>query len=73
MTNTVTFTFDSEYAEQADIIDYFCDYDDENEQLTIYVNDVDDALINGLNDEELCEFFGLESEFLIYTNRQDLL
>lgn len=73
MNNTVTFTMNSEYAEHADIIDYFCEYDDENRYLTVYVEDVDDILINNMKDDELCEFFGLESEFLVYTNRRDLL
>lgn len=73
MSNTVTFTMNSEYAEQADIIDYYCDYDDENQYLNVYVDDVDDVLINNMTDDELCEFYGLESEFLVYTNRRDLL
>ena len=71
--NTVTFTFNSEYAEQTDIIDYYCDVDDETGYLNVYVNDADDVLINNMTDDELCEFFGLESEFLVYTNRQDLV
>jgi hypothetical protein len=71
--NTVKFTFNQEYALSSDVFDYYCDYDDEDRHLNVYVDDVDDELINGMNDEDLCEFFGLDSEFLIYTNRQDLL
>ncbi len=71
--NTVKFTFNSEYAHTNDIIDYFCDYDDESNYLNVYVNDVDDVLINNMTDDELCGFVGLESEFLVYTNRRDLL
>ena len=71
--NTVTFTFNSQYAQQNDIFDYYCDVDDETGYLNVYVNDVDDVLINNMTDDELCEFFGLESEFLVYTNRRDLL
>ena len=71
--NTVKFTFNQEYVLSGDIIDYYCDYDEDERHLHVYVDDVDDELINGMNDEDLCEFFGLESEFLIYTNREDLL
>jgi len=33
----------------------------------VIVEDVDEALIESLNDTELAEFFGIESEFLIAT------
>ncbi len=71
--NTVKFTFNNEYASNNDIIDYWCDYDDEDHYLNVYVDNVDDVLINNLTDDELCEHYGLESEYLIYTNRSDLL
>ena len=71
--NTVKFTFSGEYAQIGDIIDYWCDYDDEERYLNVYVDDVDDVLINNLTDDELCEHYGLESEYLVYTNRSDLL
>ena len=71
--NTVKFTFNQEYALSNDTFDYYCDCDDETKQIHVYVDDVEDELINGMNDEDLCEFFGLESEFLIFTNREDLL
>ena len=38
----------------------------------IIVPDVDSALIDSLRDDELAEFFGIESEGLIYTNRGKL-
>ena len=69
--NTVKFTFSQEYALSNDIIDYYCDYDDESNYLNVYVDDVDDVLINDMNDEDLCEFFGLDSEYLIYSNRSE--
>jgi len=71
--NTVKFTFNQEYALTNDIFDYYSDYDDETNYLNVYVDDVDDVLINNMTDDELCEFFGLESEFLVYTNRSDYL
>ena len=69
--NTVVFTFDKKYAEINDIIDYWCDYDEDTQHLNVYVDDVDDVLINNTTDDELCEFFGLESEYLITCNRSD--
>ena len=69
--NTVVFTFDKRFAEVGDIIDYWCDYDEDTEHLNVHVDDVDDVLINNLTDDELCEFYGLESEFLITCNRRD--
>jgi len=70
--NTVKFTFSKEYAEEsAEPIDYFCDYDDEEQQINVYVDDVSDALVKDMNDDELCEHFGLDSEFLLYCNRSD--
>lgn len=71
--NTVKFTFNQDYALSNDVFNYYCDYDDESNYLNVYVDDVDDVLINNMTDDELCEFFGLDSEFLVYTNRSDYL
>ena len=71
--NTVKFTFTGEYAQIGDIIDYWCDYDDEERNLNVYVDDVDDVLINNLTDDELCEHYGLESEYLVSSTRRELL
>ena len=38
----------------------------------IIVPDVGSALVDNLQDDELAEFFGIESEGLIYTNRGEL-
>lgn len=35
----------------------------------IIVEEVDSVLIDSMQDDELAEFFGIESEGLIYTNR----
>ena len=37
--------------------------------ICIIVKDVDSTLIDTLRDEELAEFYGIDSEGLIYTNR----
>ena len=39
------------------------------DQVIVTVPNVDETLIESLQDDELAEFFGLESEGLIYTNR----
>lgn len=40
--------------------------------VVVIVPDVDSALIDSLRDDELAEFFGIDSEGLIYTNRGEL-
>ena len=42
------------------------------DQTIITVPNVDETLIESLQDDELAEFFGIESEGLIYTNRGEL-
>ena len=39
------------------------------DETIITVPNVDETLIESLRDDELAEFFGIESEGLIYTNR----
>ena len=72
---TVKFTFTSEFCDDNLITDYYIDVDDDDEGVlvNVYVDNVDDALINNLTDEELCEFCGLDSEYLIYSNRRDFI
>ena len=69
--NTVVFTFDERLRETHDTIDYWTDYDEDTGHINVYVDDVDDVLINNMTDDELCEFFGLRSSFLITCNRRD--
>ena len=59
----------SEFSLYNDIIDYYCDFDDENSHTNIYVDDVEDLLVNNLTDDELCEFFGIDAEFLVSVTR----
>ncbi len=40
--------------------------------VVVIVPDVDSSLIDSLRDDELAEFFGIDSEGLIYTNRSQL-
>ena len=39
------------------------------DEVIVTVPNVDETLIESLQDDELAEFFGIESEGLIYTNR----
>ena len=43
-----------------------------SDAVCIIVEDVDSALIDSLQDDELAEFFGIDREHLIYTNRGEL-
>ena len=72
--NAVTFHVDTEYAEDLDELDFGKgasirpdNYDPDVVLVTI--EDVDDVLVEGLNDGELAEFFGISEEGLIYTDR----
>lgn len=69
--NTVKFTFDQEYALSNDTFDYYCDCDEDTGHLHVYVDDVDDELVKSMNDEDLCEFFALDSEYLLCSNRAE--
>ena len=44
----------------------------EGDKVIVTVPNVDETLIESLQDDELAEFFGLESEGLIYTDRGEL-
>ena len=56
-----------------DIIDYWFDVNDDDGTMNVYVNDVDDVLINNMSDTELCEWFDLKSDYLIDTNTKELI
>jgi len=70
--DTLIFTFSNEYCSCTDIIDYYCDVDDETGYLNVYVNDYEEDLLK-LADEDLCEFYGLDPEFLVHSNRSTLI
>ena len=65
-TFTVKFYIDSECFDPEDTT-----YSHEivGDEVIVTVPNVDETLIESLQDDELAEFFGLESEGLIYTNR----
>ena len=67
---TLILTFSPQFAEQNDIIDYFMDVDDETNNIYVHVDDVDDVLVNNLTNDELCEFFGMDSTYLLTSNRE---
>ena len=69
--NTLIFTFAPQFASQNDIIDYYIDVDDETRNVYVHVDDVDDVLVNNMSNDELCEFFGLDSLYLLTSNRSE--
>jgi hypothetical protein len=52
------------YLEYGIITEYFPQDDDTYQ---VIIKDVDESLIESLNPDDLAEFFGIESEFLIAT------
>ena len=54
-----------EYLEDGVITEYFPL--DENRVYEVIIKDVDESLIESLNPDDLCEFFGIDSEFVIAT------
>ena len=63
-TETVKFTFTEEYGKRNDIIDYYCEIIDDTKELNVIVNDVSDYTLSSMNEKELCEFYGMRSEYL---------
>ena len=51
-----------EYLEDGIITEYF---PDEDGMYQVIIKDVDETLIESLNPDDLAEFFGIESEFVI--------
>ena len=39
----------------------------------VKIKDVDDALIQGMTENDLVEWFGIDSEFVVSTNLEDLM
>jgi hypothetical protein len=54
-----------EYLEDGIIYEYFSQ--DENRMYQVIIKNVDETLIESMNPDDLVEFFGIESEFLIAT------
>lgn len=54
-----------EYLEDGIIAEYFPV--DENRMYQVIIKDVDESLIESLNPDDLCEFLGIDSEFVIAT------
>ena len=54
-----------EYLEDGVITEYFPV--DENRMYQVIIKDVDESLIESLNPDDLCEFLGIDSEFVIAT------
>ena len=74
-TGFVEFHFDREYS-LAQILDAVAECDHESkvtpnlhDNIVVEFSGVAEELIEGMQDDDLCEFFGLETEFLIYTHR----
>lgn len=54
-----------EYLDAGVINEYFPV--DENRMYQVIIKDVDESVIESLNPDELCEFLGIDSEFVIAT------
>ena len=54
-----------EYLEDGVISEYFPI--DENSMYQVIIKDVDEDLLESLNPDDLCEFLGIDSEFVIAT------
>ena len=54
-----------EYLDVGIITEYFPI--DENRMYQVILKDVDESLIESLNPDDLCEFLGIDSEFVIAT------
>lgn len=72
--NTIKLTFKAEYAQDFEgLHNYYSEVEEDEESalLQVYVNDVEEELLEKLTDNELCEFAGLEPEHLLSINRHD--
>ncbi len=45
------------------------DEDDDCGSISVFAYDVDEDAIDGLCDEDLCEFLGMDTDHLLYINR----
>lgn len=68
--DTLIFTFSPMFASQNDVIDYWIDVDDESRNVYVHVDDVDHVLVNNMSNDELCSFFGMDTTYLLTTNRE---
>jgi hypothetical protein len=69
-TFTVVFHVDSAYVLDMEDLDYKMHSSAEDPgAVAVIVPEVDEALIESLQDDELAEFFGIPSEGLVYTDR----
>lgn len=75
-TETVTYSdllefwIDKDYDHYVYGSGYHYKYDDDHDCYIVTVKNVPSKLLTSCDDEELCDYYGLPSEALVYTNRE---
>jgi len=70
--NTLAVVIPIDYYSEDLIDSYQATLIDDN-LVEVKIKDVDDALIQGMTENDLVEFFGIDSEFVVSTNLEDLM
>lgn len=70
--NTLTVVVPIDYYSEDLINSYQATLIDDN-LVEVKIKDVDDELIQGMTENDLVEFFGIDSEFVVSTNLEDLM
>ena len=71
-TNTLTVVVPIDYYSEDLIDSYQATLIDDN-LVEVKIKDVDDELIQGMTENDLVEFLGIDSEFVVSTNLEDLM
>ena len=70
--NTLTVVVPIDYYSEDLIDSYQATLIDDN-LVEVKIKDVDDELIQGMTENDLVEFLGIDSEFVVSTNLEDLM
>ena len=75
MTSTFTITVPTDYwcNELQDITDEFIMFKVNSDTVTMYCIDMSDELIQGMSTNDLVEFVGVDSDYVLSTNHEDLM
>ena len=71
-TNTLTVVIPIDYYSEDLVNSYQATLIDDN-LVEVKIRDVADELIQGMTENDLVEFFGIDSEFVVSTNLEDLM